>query len=98
MTHRNGIRCLLVLIALVFSTSPGCRPKKPAPVQPVSFARELPPGELALRKISSSEYPDFTPVGQDDPQLVLQAIDQSLLYLKAPSSERYFPYLDIAHD
>jgi membrane-bound lytic murein transglycosylase A len=98
MTHRNGIRCLLALFALLL-LSTGCRPKKPpVPVQPVSFAREMPPGELALRKISPNEYPDFTPVGQDDTRRVLQAIDQSLLYLKAPSSERYFPYLDITHD
>jgi hypothetical protein len=43
----------------------GCRKKKPAAVEePVAFAHELPPGELALRKISPAEYPDFTPLGQ----------------------------------
>jgi membrane-bound lytic murein transglycosylase A len=90
---------VVTFVAAVFPLMAGCRPKKPpAPVQPVSFAKELPPGELALRKISPNEYPDFTPVGQDDPQRVLQAIDQSLLYLKAPSSHRYFPYKDITHD
>jgi membrane-bound lytic murein transglycosylase A len=90
---------IVIVAAFLLPALAGCRPKKPAkPIEPVSFARELPPGELALRKISPSEYPDFSPLGQDDPQRVLQAIDQSLLYLRAPSSRRCFPYLDITHD
>lgn len=92
------IRYLLVL-SLLLPAVAGCRPKKkPAAIQPVAFNHELPAGELALRKISPAEYPDFTPRGQDNMQQVLQAIDQSLLYLKAPSSQRFFPYLDITHD
>jgi membrane-bound lytic murein transglycosylase A len=94
-----GLTCRILLGVAVVATLGGCRPKKPpAPVQPVSFAHEMPPGELALRKISPSEYPDFTPAGQDNPQQVLAAIDQSLAYLKAPSSKRFFPYLDITHE
>ncbi len=88
---------ILLLALVVVPATIGCRPKKPA-APAVSFAHELPPGELALRKISPAEYPDFTPTGQGDPQLVLRAIDQSLTYLKAPSSKKYFPYLDITHD
>jgi membrane-bound lytic murein transglycosylase A len=86
---------ILLAMALVVPALPGCRKKPPAKV---SFAHELPSGELALRKISPAEYPDFTPMGQENPQQVLLAIDQSLTYLKAPSSQRYFPYLDITHD
>src|SRR5688572_10361352 len=86
---------LALCAALVIPISLGCRPKKkPA----VSFAHELPTGELALRKISPAEYPDFTPLGQENPRQVLDAIEQSLVYLKAPSSRRFFPYLDITHD
>jgi membrane-bound lytic murein transglycosylase A len=86
---------LALCAALVIPISLGCRPKKkPA----VSFAHELPTGELALRKISPGEYPDFTPLGQENPSQVLEAIEQSLAYLKAPSSRRFFPYLDITHD
>jgi membrane-bound lytic murein transglycosylase A len=98
MAHRfaHGSRWLLVGLLVFAPALGGCRKKKP--VEPVSFAHELPAGELALRKISPAEYPDFTPLGQDDPQAVLRAIDQSLAYLKAPSSKRYFPYLDITHD
>jgi membrane-bound lytic murein transglycosylase A len=80
----------------------GCRPKKPpapaAEPAPVQFAHELPANELALRKIPVAEYPDFTPTGQTDPQGVIRAIDQSLAYLKAPSSRGHFPYLDITHE
>ena len=80
----------------------GCRPKKPPAAampepEPVQFAHELPPNQLALRKISPSEYPDFTPTGQANPLGVIDAIDQSLAYLKAPSSRAHFPYLDITH-
>jgi membrane-bound lytic murein transglycosylase A len=83
--------------ALLVPALAGCRKKKP-PEEPIAFAQELPPGELALRKISPAEYPDFTPLGQDNPQQVLEAIDQSLAYMKAPSSRRFYPYLDVTHD
>src|SRR5688572_1326310 len=92
--RRNACVILCVLVAVLT----GCRPKKKPQPASVSFQHELPAGELALRKISPSEYPDFTSSGHDDPQQVLQAIDQSLAYLKAPSSRRHFPYLDITHD
>jgi membrane-bound lytic murein transglycosylase A len=88
----------LLIAAVALSALPGCRPKKEPVETQVAFSHELPAGELALRKISPSEYPDFTPTGQHDPQAVLQAIEQSLTYLKAPSSKRFFPYLDITHD
>lgn len=95
MTTSHVTRVLLILcIAMPLAS---CRPKK-KPAEPVAFNHELPPGELALRKISPAEYPDFTPSGQDSPQQVLAAIDQSLTYLKAPSSRRFFPYLDITHE
>lgn len=92
----------LAVLALVIGVA-GCRPKKPpapapAAPKPVEFAHELPANELALRKIPATEYPDFTPTGQVDAQGVIQAIDHSLAYLKAPSSRGHFPYLDITHE
>lgn len=98
MTHFRQLLWILLAAVLVVPALPGCRAKKPPAVEPVSFAREMPAGQLALRKISPAEYPDFTLMGQDNPRDVLAAIEQSLTYLKAPSSRRYFPYLDITHD
>src|SRR5688500_4665571 len=88
----------LLAVTLLTVAAAGCRPKKKPEPPAVAFSHELPAGELALRKITPAEYPDFTPSGQDNPQQVLQAIEQSLTYLKAPSSRRFFPYLDITHD
>ena len=87
-------------VAFLLPALAGCRKKKPpaAVEEPVAFAHELPPGQLALRKISPADYPDFTPLGQENPAQLLQAIDQSLAYLKAPSSRRFYPYLDVTHD
>ncbi len=84
---------LLIVAALV-----GC---KPAAVEypPMDYAGELPPGMLALRKISPERYPDFS-AAFTNPNLpdVLKAIDYSLKYLSAPSSQHYYPYADISHD
>ena len=83
--------CLLTVVWLV----PGCpQPaEEPAPVVvKQDFAAPLPPGEVALRRISDpSRIPDFKPafalrIGLD------QAAGRSLNYLSKPSSRSYFPY------
>jgi membrane-bound lytic murein transglycosylase A len=62
------------------------------------YSRELPPGTMALRKITDPLfYPDFGP-GFDRREGLAAAVDQSLAYLAKPSSKQYFPYLDISHD
>lgn len=77
----------------------GCQKKKPpAKPQPkLDFAQELPPGRLALRKVSPGEYPDFTVAAEDVPR-VREAVAHSLAYLRTPSSRGHFPYLDITHE
>jgi peptidoglycan lytic transglycosylase A len=82
----------LTLAILIVST--GCTHKKP-PV--VDFNRELPPGQLALRKISPGEYPDFSKCTWNL-ALLPRAIDNSIAYLDHPSAQKSFPYLDISHD
>ena len=62
----------------------------------LDYGRELPPGQLALRKIPPEMYPNFD-VMQTDRAALVRSIDQSLVYLGHPSSERFFPYLDITH-
>src|ERR1041385_5899333 len=83
----------VVVLGLVLAMLPalGCQKKA------INFNQELPPGQLALRKISPAEYPDFS-VNDTDGAALAKAIDNSLVYLNAPSSKQYFPYLDITHD
>lgn len=81
---------LLALAALV-----GCRTKGQATIE---YDRPLPPGQLALRKITDpNEIPDFTRAWRDLDSLEAAA-QNSLSYLAKPSSEQYFPYGDVNHD
>ncbi len=82
----------VLLLALSLSFAAGCRNKKP-----IDFLGELPEGEVALRKLSPDEYPDFS-VNMTDPDALIRSIDMSMAYLQKPSSKRYYPYLDIDHD
>lgn len=62
------------------------------------YARELPAGMMALRKITDpAQYPDFSR-GWEHREGLREAIDRSLSYLAKPSSKKYFPYLDVSHD
>src|SRR5689334_14235801 len=82
------------LAALLFSlTFTGCAHKKPLAVD---FNRELPPGQVALRKISPAEYPDFSKCAWNL-NLLPRAIVNSISYLNQPSAQRSCPYLDISH-
>src|SRR4051812_45929784 len=87
-------RALVAAFAAVAITlsSVGCRPKKP-----IDFTHQLEPGQMALRKISPSEYPDFS-VNMTNLGNLSRAIDNSAKYLEAKSSNNFFPYLDISHD
>ena len=88
-------RSLRVVLVLAISAAflAGCRskPKKP------NFLGELPEGEVALRKLSPEEYPDFS-VNMTDPDALIRSCDMSISYLQKPSSRKYYPYLDITHD
>ena len=78
------------LAVLIFMT--GCH--KPAAKQ---YDRQLPPGALALRKITNpADIPDFTPGSYTAPG-IQKAIDNSLNYLSKPSSKQFFPYGEITH-
>lgn len=71
-------------------------PQAPKP-QIMEYSKPLPPGELALRKITDpAEIPDFTGACQDLSNLKT-AINNSLNYLKKPTSQKFFPYGDIQH-
>ncbi len=95
-------RILLVgLVGFMVLTLAGCRrathelePFRPA--EEPDYGRPLPPGMLALRKISPEYYPDFSR-GFHQRAGLEDAIRHSLEYLAKPSSQRYYPYGDITH-
>ncbi len=97
-TRISWLRFLTLFTMLTASTA-GCRSNTPASSTSSSldFARELPPGEKALRKVPPERYPGFAADAASQPRL-LQSIDNSLRYLAAPSSRKFFPYLDITHE
>lgn len=82
----RGLSALLLTGALLT----GCKHK-------VNFNSELPEGEVALRKLSPDEYPDFSQQ-MTDPAALSASCDASLKYLATPSSRNYYPYLDITHE
>jgi membrane-bound lytic murein transglycosylase A len=83
----------LLSIALIIS---GC--KAPAKEGKLAYDRPLPPGQLALRKITNPhEIPDFTMACLDLDELK-PAINHSLNYLRKPSSKQFYPVGDITHD
>lgn len=84
----------------------GCPPKEQAWEKPANlnkggkqdkdYYRQLPPGQLALRKIPPEMYPDFSR-GFAGREGLEQAIRYSIEYLNKPSSRKYYPYGDISH-
>jgi membrane-bound lytic murein transglycosylase A len=61
------------------------------------YSRPLEAGQVALRKITDpARIPDFRPAFRNRARLAA-SIDNSLFYFTHPSSQRYFPYLDISH-
>src|SRR5689334_8359373 len=83
---------VLLVSSVLFAASVGCQHKKP-----INFNQELPPGQLALRKIPPAEYPDFS-INHTNLQSLSRSLDNSAKYHQAPSSKQFFPYLDITHD
>jgi membrane-bound lytic murein transglycosylase A len=87
---------LSVALALLVLTAVGCQKPQARIVAP-QYDKPLAPGQLALRKITNpAEKPDFTDACHDLTNLSI-AIDNSLDYLKKPSSRQFFPYTDITH-
>ncbi len=89
----------VVSVALVFSS---CKSKPvesvPNPPAVKNYSQPLPVGQVALQKIvDPRDYPDFSE-GLADRESLLRALDESVAYFKKPSSKKYFPYLDVAHE
>ena len=102
MKKTNIITLFFVVVLLVFTA---CQKRGAVSVDIVDikepqkdYSRPLPPGELALRKITDpAEIPDYTTACRDLDGLA-QAIDHSLNYMAKPSSKRFYPYGEISHE
>ncbi|MFO7570247.1 MAG: MltA domain-containing protein, partial [Smithellaceae bacterium] len=100
MKNRIVFSCLLLM--MVFLALAACQKRSAVMIDSQEFekdySRPLPPGELALRKITDpAQIPDYTKALSDLDGL-LKAIDHSLSYLAKPSSKTFYPYGDITHD
>lgn len=95
---------VLSLLVPLLALALGCSSEKRTPPRqpPKDYARPLPPGMMALEgPIPIWEWPDF--YAGLDPDLghrrrLLSAVDRSLEYMQAPSSQKYYPYKGITHD
>ncbi|MCG3181066.1 MAG: hypothetical protein BIFFINMI_03435 [Phycisphaerae bacterium] len=102
MSYR--IRALTTLLCLAAATLAGCKKKEMLPLigEPKAdknYEAQLPPGELALRKITDPRLiPDFTAAAAADRASLLASIDRSLAWLAKPSSNSAYPYGQITHD
>ncbi len=89
-----GLIPLLILLA-------GCpKPPEPPPIveQSKNYGGALPPGQVALVKLTDpSTFPDFSEGFQRRTGLE-EAVNYSLEYLSRPSSQHFYPYLDITHE
>ncbi len=63
------------------------------------YSRPLPPGQPALELVTDPHrLPDLAAAFDDHDALQQVAIDQSLRWFKAPSSQKFFPLQDITHE
>lgn len=91
-----------LLVLVVFLALSGCQKRNVVMIDAQEikkdYTRPLPPGELALRKITDpAQIPDYTKAFADLTGLAA-AIDQSLIYMAKPSSKKFYPYGDITHE
>jgi membrane-bound lytic murein transglycosylase A len=91
-----------MLWVLAFLVLAGCEKRSVVvytdfPPHQKDYTRQLPPGELALRKITDpGQIPDYTKALSDTEGL-LEAISNSLHYMAKPSSQKFYPYGGITH-
>ncbi|HOG82799.1 MAG TPA: MltA domain-containing protein [Smithellaceae bacterium] len=101
MKTKNFISFMLFVAA--FLVISGCQTRSTVIVTPheepgKDYSRALPPGELALRKITDpKQIPDYTKACSDLDSL-REAIARSLTYMGKPSSRKFYPYGEITHE
>jgi len=92
-----SVPVLLVCLS-VSCRSPKPKAFKPRPSRRPNYEKPLPPGMMALEKITNpAEIPYFGKAFQDRKGLIA-ALQKSSTYFEKPSSKKYYPYLDITHE
>lgn len=92
----------MIMLATLFAL-PGCELFSVSPtdasLRERDYGTPLAPGEVALEKVTDpSLYPDFGAGYHGDGASLIKAIDGTIEYFGKPSSQQWFPYLDISHD
>lgn len=99
MLSNRSLMCVGVLSAITLLA--GCEKPEPPPIaleEQKDYGLQLPPGEKALVKITDPAlWPDFGE-GFEHKGGLEQSAMYSLDYMDKPSSQQYFPYLDISHE
>jgi membrane-bound lytic murein transglycosylase A len=92
MSGRIGLLGCVAVLGL--GACAASRPAAPAP----DYARKLPEGRSALRLVTDpARMPDLLTAYINGDSLLLDAIDQSLVWFAAPSSRQFFPFEGITH-
>ena len=100
---KRRIIFLALLLVLSFLVLAGCQKRaslvvRDYPKPQKDYQRPLPPGELALRKITDpNQIPDYT-VACSDTDRLQEALANSLNYMAKPSSKKFYPYGDITYE
>ncbi len=100
---KRRIIFLTLLLVLSFLVLAGCQKRtslvvRDYPKPQKDYQRPLPPGELALRKITDpNQIPDYTLACSDTDRLQ-EALANSLNYMAKPSSKKFYPYGDITYE
>jgi len=100
---KTRIIFLSLLLVIAFLVLAGCQKRTSVlytvPLIPQKdYHHQLPPGELALRKITDpSQIPDYTRACSDTGGLQ-KAIANSLNFMAKPSSKKFYPYGEITYE
>lgn len=89
------LACGAVMLSAVFFA--GCKTNQATIIDPFTEDVEKPVVGWGLRKLDPSEYPDMRQAFMDKAGLE-RAIDKSLQFLKAPSSQRFYPSMHQPED
>ena len=83
--------CVQCLILACLCSGAGCKSKSP------EYAKPLPPGVSALRKLDPKDWPDLSAALPMDDAFTAAA-KRSLAWFAKPSSQRFYPFDGITHD
>lgn len=99
MNHYLNIAPVLSLLFLIGCSGGGKAVQSPLTPTLADYARPLPPGASALRRVTNpNDLPDFAAAFMNRDVFVLDAIDRSLKWFAAPSSKQFFPFEGISHE